>query len=86
MTEYWEALRERADQIDFQAFIAEKIGYSRPIGYDAWRALNGYSQLDVKKLYELEQHYLDIVSTRSLREICDCRIREIQADLGKYVQ
>ena len=86
VTGYWEALRDRADRIDFQAFIAEKIGYSRPIGYDAWRALNGYSRLDVKKLYELEQHYLDIVSTRTLREICESRLREIRADLGKYVQ
>ena len=84
--EYWEALLAKAPQIDFPAFIAEKIGYSRPITYDAWRALNGYSELDVRKLYDLEQHYLDILSTRTLQEICERRIREIRADLGKYVQ
>ena len=84
--EYWEALLARAPQIDFPAFVAEKIGYSRPIGYEAWRELNGYSLLDVRKLFELEQHYLDIVSTRTLQEICERRIREIRADLGKYIQ
>ena len=84
--EYWEGLLSRADQIDFQSFVAEKIGYERPIGYDAWRRLNGYQDLDVRKLYELEQHYLDIVSSRTLQEICERRIREIRADLGKYVQ
>ena len=84
--EYWEGLLARAPQVDFQAFIAEKIGYSRPITYEAWKELNGYQELDVRKLYELEQHYLDIVSARSLQEICERRIREIRADLGKYVQ
>ena len=84
--DYWESLLAVAPQVDFQAFIAEKIGYSRPIGYEAWRALNGYSQLDVRALFELEQHYLDIVSRRTLQEICERRIREIRADLGKYIQ
>ena len=84
--DYWEALLARAPQIDFPAFVAEKIGYSRPIDYEAWRRLNGYAGLDVQKLFELEQHYLDIVSTRTLQEICERRIREIRADLGKYVQ
>ena len=84
--DYWESLLAVAPQVDFQAFVAEKIGYSRPIGYDAWRALNGYSELDVRELYDLEQHYLDIVSGRTLQEICERRIREIRADLGKYIQ
>ena len=84
--EYWESLLAKAPQVDFPAFIAEKIGYSRPISYDAWRALNGYSELDVRKLFDLEQHYLDILSTRTLQEICERHIREIRADLGKYVQ
>ena len=83
---YWESLLAVAPQVDFQAFIAEKIGYSRPIDYEAWRALNGYSELDVRGLYDLEQHYLDIVSKRTLQEICERRIREIRKDLGKYVQ
>lgn len=84
--DYWESLLAVAPQVDFQAFIAEKIGYSRPIDYDAWRVLNGYSELDVRGLFDLEQHYLDIVSKRTLQEICERRIREIRKDLGKYVQ
>ena len=43
-------------------------------------------KLDVRGLYDLEQHYLDIVSKRTLQEICERRIREIRKDLGKYVQ
>ena len=84
--DYWESLLAVAPQVDYQAFIAEKIGYSRPIDYEAWRVLNGYSELDVRGLYDLEQHYLDIVSKRTLQEICERRIREIRKDLGKYVQ
>ena len=84
--EYWEGLLALAPKVDFPAFIAEKIGYRRPITYEAWRELNGYQELDVRKLFDLEQHYLDIVSKRTLQEICERRIREIRADLGKYIQ
>ena len=84
--EYWEKLLALAPQVDFPAFIAEKIGYRRPITYEAWKELIGYQELNVRKLFDLEQHYLDLVSGRTLQEICERRIREIRADLGKYVQ
>ena len=84
--EYWEGLLALAPKVDFPAFVAEKIGYRRPITYEAWRELNGYQELDVRKLFNLEQHYLDLVSKRTLQEICERRIREIRADLGKYIQ
>ena len=85
VTEYWESLLAVAPQVDFQAFLAEKIGYARPIGYEDWRRLNGYQQLDVQKLFELEQHYLDIVQERKLEDICQRRLNEIRANLAKYV-
>ena len=84
--EYWERLLERAPQVDFPAFIAEKIGYARPVSYEQWRDLNGYRLLDVRKLYELEMHYLDLLAGRTLEEICRRRIREIRSTLGKYIQ
>lgn len=84
--EYWEALLARAPEVDFPAFIAEKIGYSRPVSYEQWCALNGYGELDVRKLYELEQHYLDLVSDRKLEDICRRRIREFSTTLAKYIQ
>ena len=85
--EYWEGLLAIADRVDFEAFIAEKIGYGRPVSYEQWLEINRYTQLgDLRKLYDLEQHYLDIVSARTLADICERRIREIKADLGKYVQ
>lgn len=84
--EYWRSLLAVAPQVDFPAFIAEKIGYSRPVSYREWQELNGYQELDVRKLFDLEQHYLDIVSGRSLEEICRRRMKEIQSTLGKYLQ
>ena len=84
--EYWEQLLAVAPKVDFEAFIAEKIGYRRPVSYEQWQRICGYTQLDVRPLYELEQHYLDIVSRRSLAEICERRIREIRSTLGKYKQ
>ena len=85
VTEYWESLLAAAPNVDFKAFLAEKIGYARPITYEAWRQLNGYQQLDVQKLFELEQHYLDIVQERRLEDICRRRLAEIKANLAKYV-
>lgn len=84
--EYWERLLTLAPQVDFPAFTAEKIGYSRPIPFEAWKALNGYGALDVRKLYDLEQHYLDLLADRKLEDICQRRIREIKASLGKFKQ
>ena len=84
--EYWEKLLARAPEIDFPAFVAEKIGYSRPVTFEQWQELNGYTGLDVRKLYDLEQHYLDLLADRSLGEICRRRIREIRSSLGKYIQ
>ena len=83
--DYWEALLAAAPDVDFPAFIAEKIGYSRPIDYEQWRRLCGYQLLDVRKLYDLEQHYLDLLSDRTLEEICRRRIREVKENLGKYI-
>ena len=39
----------------------------------------------MQKLFELEQHYLDLVDQRSLEEICRRRIREFHAALEKYI-
>ena len=83
--DYWETLLAAAPDVDFPAFIAEKIGYSRPIDYEQWRRLCGYQLLDVRKLYDLEQHYLDLLSDRTLEEICRRRIREVKENLGKYI-
>ncbi len=84
--EYWESLLAAAPGVDFPAFIAEKIGYSRPVSYDQWRSICGYQLLDVRKLYELEMHYLDLLESRTLEDICRRRIREIRENLGKYIQ
>ena len=84
--EYWERLLALAPEVDFPAFIAEKIGYRRPLDYEGWKALNGYGELDVRKLYELEQHYLDLLAERRLEDLCRRRIKEIRSTLGKYIQ
>ena len=84
--DYWEALLAAAPRVDFPAFIAEKIGYAGPVDYEQWRRICGYQQLDVRKLYDLEQHYLDLLSERTLEEICRRRIREIKENLGKYIE
>ena len=85
--EYWESLLAIAAQVDFEAFLAEKIGYRRPVTYENWLEINRYRELgDLHRLFDLERHYLDIVSERGLAEICRRRIRSVKADLGKYIQ
>lgn len=83
--EYWESLLAVADSVDFNEFIAEKIGYRRPKSYDEWLEVTHYAGLgDLMTLYNLEQHYLDLLEVQSLPEICRTRIREFSAALLKY--
>ena len=39
----------------------------------------------MEKLFELEQHYLDIVLDRKLEDICQRRLRDFKANLAKYL-
>jgi len=89
VTEYWEKVRDIADDIDFKEFTDEKIGYTTPVGYGEWLELNHYNNLDSElthKLYEQEQEYLTNNSRRKLKDIAERRLAEFKESVGGYVK
>ncbi len=82
--EYWEDLLEASQKTDFEAFIAEKVGYFSA-DYPQWLALNNYPEnASLQELYEIEQNYLDKLRSSDLREICAARIEQLKHCSAKY--
>ena len=58
--EYWEGILERADMIDRNALICEKLGYKAPLDYDAWLQATCLAGLgDMHALWYLEHNIFD---------------------------
>ena len=74
---YWEDLRKAAPAADYEAFLAEKVGYARAT-YPEWLEICGYpAESHLETLYEKEQRYLAELRTHSLTEICEARLTQL---------
>ena len=90
VSEYWEEMGARADVIDFQAFLHDKLGYDTPISFEDWLAVNHYQNLDeeeMRGLYETERRFLAYVeqSGMTLQELSQRRLSEFRSALRKYL-
>ena len=86
--EFWNGIRERADIIDKQALIEEKLGHKLPISYEDWLRDAHYDKLDPKEtrwLYQQERGFVESLADVSLREIALQRIEEFTSTLKKYI-
>ena len=86
--EFWEGIRERADQIDFPKLLEEKLGYELPIGYEDWIAANHYGLIrpeDARWLYRQEQGYVESMKNVTVKELAEQRIAEFTGALRKYI-
>jgi len=87
VTEYWENIRDVANNFSFKDFLDEKLGYPTPISYDNWLELNHYGNLDkeqMAKLYELELAFIKGAQNLSIRDIADRRLREFKEALKGF--
>ena len=74
---YWEDLRKAAPAADYDAFLAEKVGYSHAT-YPEWLEICGYSaDWNLEPLYNKEQKYLSDLRKHSLVEICETRLQQL---------
>ena len=74
---YWEDLRAAAPAADYDAFLAEKVGYAHA-SYDEWLEICGYSpDWKLEPLYNKEQKYLSDLRKQSLVEICENRLQQL---------
>ncbi|MBR1758405.1 MAG: hypothetical protein IJ744_06720 [Lachnospiraceae bacterium] len=90
VSEYWEDMLARADVIDFDAFLHDKLGYDTPISFEDWREVNHYQNLDeaeMRELYAVERRFLDNVkaSGMNLKDLAEKRLSEFHTALRKYM-
>ena len=86
--EFWEGLLERADVIDFQALLEEKLGHSLPISYEDWVASCHYQGLPADEcqwLYRQELGFVESLKGVTVKQIAEDRIREFKTELKKYI-
>ena len=85
---FWEGILERADQIDFEKLLAEKLGHGLSISYEDWIAVNHYQKIrtaDTRWLYQQERGYIESISGMCLKELAGQRIAEFTGALKKYI-
>ena len=85
--EYWEGIWGRAAQIDPVAFVAEKLGYDRPLSYEEWLEVNHFQELPETGLLDLwneETALLENAAALSLEAIALQRVNAINAILKQY--
>lgn len=86
--EFWNGILERADIIDKQALLEEKLGHALPISYEEWLEDCHYGKLEEKEtrwLYQQERGFVEGIKDISLRQIALQRIAEFTATLNKYI-
>lgn len=86
--EFWNGILERADSIDKQALLEEKLGHPLPISYEDWLKDCHYEKLDKKTtrwLYQQERGFAEGMRDVSLKEIARQRIDEFTTTLRKYI-
>ena len=86
--EFWEGILERADIIDKDALLEEKLGHSLSISYEDWLKDCHYELLDEKEtrwLYQQEKGFIESIKGVTLEQIARQRIEEFTSTLKKYI-
>ena len=86
--EFWNGILARADKIDKQALLEEKLGHALPISYEDWLKDCHYEKLDAKLtrwLYQQERGFVESLKDVTLEEIAHQRIDEFTTPLKKYI-
>ena len=86
--EFWNGILKRADIIDKDKLLEEKLGHSLEISYEDWVRSCHYWNLDEREnrwLYEQERGYIKSLDGVTLREIAQQRIEEFTSALKKYI-
>lgn len=85
--DYWRGILERADQIDMQSLVNEKLGYDGPMDYATWLLVTGLGTLPqegLRGIWEDEQTLCRAAAGMSLRQIAERRITEITSISKNY--
>jgi len=86
--EFWNGILKRANIIDKQALLEEKLGHKLPISYEDWVKDCHYDELDENEcrwLYNQEKGFVESIKDVSLEQIALQRIEEFTTTLRKYI-
>lgn len=86
--EFWNGILARADGIDKQALMEEKLGHSLSISYEDWIQDCHYEKLDPREtrwLYQQERGFVESLKEVSIKQIALQRIEEFTNTLRKYI-
>lgn len=86
--EFWNGILSRADEIDKQALLEEKLGHELPISYEDWLKSCHYDKLpesETRWLYQQERGFVESIKDVTLKQIAVQRINEFTTTLEKYV-
>jgi len=87
--EFWNGIYERADQIDMNALMEEKLGHALKISYEDWLRVCHYEKLDEREtrwIYAQECSFIQNMASVPLKEIARQRIEEFTLALKKYIK
>lgn len=86
--EFWEGILARADKIDLDELLEEKLGHSLDLNYEDWIADCHYQNIPEEEadwLFKQEKGYIESLRDVTLKEIAETRIREFKDTLKKYI-
>lgn len=86
--EFWNGIVQRADIIDKDALVAEKLGHALDISYEDWLRDCHYLKLEKKEtrwLYNQERAFIESIKEIPLKQIALQRIEEFTTALKKYI-
>lgn len=85
--EFWNEILERANKIDPEKLLEEKLGHKLPISYEEWVLACHYKKLDEDtsmSLYQQELDFVKVIKNASLKQIAERRIKEFKSSLKLY--
>lgn len=86
VNEYWHELNEVADEVDFQKFAEEKLGYPLDISYEQWLDATHLPDTESNKTLWQTEHdtFCQLLDSHTLKGICEQRIREFNEAMKEY--
>lgn len=84
VSQYWEAILERAERIDTQALVGEKLGYPAPLSYEDWQKVTRVPD-GWRGLWEREQALLSAAAGLDLRAVAERRLASIESLKKLYI-
>ena len=86
--EFWNGILKRANKINMQDLLEEKLGHKLPASYEDWLTSCHYNKLsedETRTLYQQELDFIESLKGVTLEQIAKQRIEEFTSSLKKKI-